>query len=850
MPRLAIGAGVLVAIFAVTLFFVRPVPDAVLALLGGPDGGVDRHGGVRVRYRPPPGLDPAELARMTGGSARWSGDALVLEYPGVAEDMGRELEDILVGGGLEMRESLESDYARQLARAVPEMIDLEESEGRRRSGRGRDPGDRLAGVILEPEEWRAYDDARVHHTEYLRAGSRDELERVLALARSRGWLAAPGTEIGFEKLEGYAGEPPSWRTHELATEVVIDGTMIGGAVRAYDPQTNRPIVLLDFTRAGARRFCDVTANLVGRKLATVLGGWIRSAPIINSRICGGRASITMGGADPRAQEHEASLLTSVLSRPVVLPPGGEIIASTWHAPADTAVLELFGRLLLGLLAGALAGLLTALVIRIARPRWRRAPEPVAGPLPYRRLAVTLLALPAVYLGGKLALPGIDSFALEGMLPPTGPGSARQLSVVAVGVMPILTAFTLVEIVALAIPRLRWRRHDPRGRAALGQAVCVLSIAIAAAQGYFIAVYIEAMSQHIGFVLWPGLGFRLAAAVTLTTGTLLLGALAGVIREHGLGNGYGAILVASGLVGIVELALWGQEPPGRGHVLGAVALAVIAAFTVVVLRWRVGDPDDERAPALRVPASGIAALSDVGGLALILGLLGGLGLGDALGTAWGWVIELRYQRWVALVLAATLAVEWAHLFARPRLVEPVARAAGLPPLSWGTWRRAVLASVALLAVGHAVATLAVDTHPGAAAVVAPILVMLGTAVVLDIIDDARAHRRRLAPAGVLHQIQHASVVERVLADAGIPCHVHAGNLRTLLAFFGPFAPAIVLVPESLAADARRRLEGLVAAASGRGAAPRSDGAAASSNEAASPASGREAAASSDEPAPAA
>ncbi len=92
-------------------------------------------------------------------------------------------------------------------------------------------------------------------------------------------------------------------------------------------------------------------------------------------------------------------------------------------------------------------------------------------------------------------------------------------------------------------------------------------------------------------------------------------------------------------------------------------------------------------------------------------------------------------------------------------------------------------------------------------------MFCTAVWLDIVDDARAHRTKLAPAGVLHQIQYAGVVEQVLSDAGIPCHIHASNLRTLLAFFGPFAPAIVLVPEDRAMEARLQFTKAITAATG-------------------------------------
>ena len=101
-----------------------------------------------------------------------------------------------------------------------------------------------------------------------------------------------------------------------------------------------------------------------------------------------------------------------------------------------------------------------------------------------------------------------------------------------------------------------------------------------------------------------------------------------------------------------------------------------------------------------------------------------------------------------------------------------------------------------------------TSSSAATLADPVLAMIGTAVVLDAIADGRAHRRALAPAGVLHQIQLAGLVELTLAEAGIPWHLHASNLRTLFAFFGPWAPVIVLVPVAQAAEARRLLDDLL------------------------------------------
>ncbi len=104
----------------------------------------------------------------------------------------------------------------------------------------------------------------------------------------------------------------SWRTYILEREVRLTGTSISNAMGSYDPNTNRPIVLLDFNRYGSRVFGDLTAQITGRKLATILDDEVKSAPIINGAIRGGRASITMGGSDARQQETERNMLVNVL----------------------------------------------------------------------------------------------------------------------------------------------------------------------------------------------------------------------------------------------------------------------------------------------------------------------------------------------------------------------------------------------------------------------------------------------------------------------------------------------------------------------------------------------------------
>ena len=778
--RAAIVAGLLVALYVVITFLIRPIPDAAVSLLGGP-GGVDRIGGLRVRYRPAPGSEAAfEQYLAQRADVRRDRDMLVLEFPGLSEDLSTEIIETLAGGGLAMKEVLETDYA----------VGIGETDE----------------VFLDVDSWHTEDDGPAHTNPFLKAYTRAALDKAIANATARGWSLPAHHELGFEFVEPDLRDQdqrPYWRTYELASEVLIDGSMISGATQSFEPSSNRPVVLLDLTRRGGERFCDVTARLVTRKLATILGGRIRSAPIINDRICGGRVSITMGGgSDP---EREARALVAVLAQGA-LPPGGKVEAHTWTPPADVRNQEWAARLLLGLGAGLAFALLVGFVLRLARPVWRAKPAPVVGVFPWRRLAVTLLAPVVLVIGGKLVLPGLNGDELEHVM---GRDLGSSFSVVALGVGPIFVAFFLVELVALIVPRLRWRRHDALGRVALGQGVAVLAIVFALIQGYFMARYLESLGdgllgfgRHTTIVERTGWQFRLLVMGSLASGTLVLAVVAGMIREHGLGNGYGVVIVTSTLLGLVQpyVAEPGAWPDllTRGHLLGFVTLTAIVIATANVLRWRVAT--GERESALRMPVTGVAPLRDTAALVFLVMMLSALKFGDSFDDAAVWISGLQRDPWLAFGIVLVSIPIWAWLFSRPSLVERVAMQAGLDRPTRAAWRRATLVSALLL--GSVMVLWLVATRTDVSVGFAePVGAMIGAAVVLDMIADARAHRRRLVPVGVLHQIQYAGVIERVLGDAGIPCHLHASHLRTLLAFFGPFAPAIIMVPEQFGETAR-------------------------------------------------
>ncbi len=128
------------------------------------------------------------------------------------------------------------------------------------------------------------------------------------------WLkgkAPEGTEFLLEELVKAEGkEYMSWLVERKA---YLTGDMLTDARVDVDQQRNRPYVSLSFDRNGARIFEEVTGKFIKRKMAIVLDNRVNSAPVIQSKISGGNAMITLNSmSDFNTTLAEAKDLSLVL----------------------------------------------------------------------------------------------------------------------------------------------------------------------------------------------------------------------------------------------------------------------------------------------------------------------------------------------------------------------------------------------------------------------------------------------------------------------------------------------------------------------------------------------------------
>lgn len=120
----------------------------------------------------------------------------------------------------------------------------------------------------------------------------------------------------------------AWRTYYVYRTTDVTGEDVEDAFVSFNPnEGNRPEVSIQFNSAGAGEFEDMTGRNVKRRMAIVLDDLAASAPVIQTRIGGGRCQITLGSMmDYDALLAEANELVVVLragALPAPLRPANE-----------------------------------------------------------------------------------------------------------------------------------------------------------------------------------------------------------------------------------------------------------------------------------------------------------------------------------------------------------------------------------------------------------------------------------------------------------------------------------------------------------------------------------------------
>ena len=220
----------------------------------------------------------------------------------------------------------------------------------------------------------------------------------------------------------------------------------------------------------------------------------------------------------------------------------------------------------------------------------------------QKIFFVLGALIVYRLGTHIPVPLIDPVALAAMFEQQqgtildmfnmfSGGALERLSILALGIMPYISAAIIMQLLTVVSPKLEQLKKDGEaGRRKITQYTRYGTVVLATFQAIGVSIALESQNINgMSVVVSPGFMFKVIAVTTLVSGTIFLMWLGEQITERGIGNGISLIIFA-GIVAGLPSALGGtfeQVSTGALHaitafVLLALVFAVIA-FVVFVER---------------------------------------------------------------------------------------------------------------------------------------------------------------------------------------------------------------------------------------------------------------------------
>jgi len=215
----------------------------------------------------------------------------------------------------------------------------------------------------------------------------------------------------------------------------------------------------------------------------------------------------------------------------------------------------------------------------------------------KRLWFTLGALVLFRFLSFVPIPGVDPAAMAALFETQSGGvldifntfsggALERMSVIALGVMPYITASIVVQLGATMYgPWQALRKEGETGRKKLNQYTRYLTVLLTLVQGYMVVRGLESQSvrQGIQAVVEPGLVFEAAGTISLVGGTLFLMWIGEQITSRGIGNGVSLIIMA-GIVANLPQTIAQLFEGGRTGTMDPVMVVGIILIALILIAF--------------------------------------------------------------------------------------------------------------------------------------------------------------------------------------------------------------------------------------------------------------------------
>ncbi len=216
----------------------------------------------------------------------------------------------------------------------------------------------------------------------------------------------------------------------------------------------------------------------------------------------------------------------------------------------------------------------------------------------RNKIILTLGLMAIYrLGAQITLPGIDATQLAGIQSKAGGsgllgilnmftgGAFARVSIMALGIMPYISASIVVQLMGIAIPYLQKLKNEGEsGNKKITQITRWLTIVILIFQAPTFLYSLPSLGvPETAYLIGKGPLFWFSSILLLTTGTVFAMWLGERITEKGIGNGI-SLLITIGIIARLPLSfvqeVGSKLKSGNGGLL-MILIEIVVWFLVIL-----------------------------------------------------------------------------------------------------------------------------------------------------------------------------------------------------------------------------------------------------------------------------
>jgi preprotein translocase subunit SecD len=177
-------------------------------------------------------------------------------------------------------------------------------------------------------------------------------------------------------------------------KTILTGDLLADAQVRIDNRFNDSYVAIDFNAIGAKRFDQITAANVGKRMAIVLDDTVYSAPVIRERISGGSAQISGSFTEQEATDLAIILRAGSLPAPVEILENRTVGPSLGQDSINQGILSI---------------MIGGLLVMVAMLIYYKFSGVVANVVLFLNL-ILIMAILSI-LGATLTLPGIAGIVL-------------------------------------------------------------------------------------------------------------------------------------------------------------------------------------------------------------------------------------------------------------------------------------------------------------------------------------------------------------------------------------------------------------------------------------------------------